>query len=80
MLAELPPEKCKGEKFPQNVELKAMAWAICFGFQEGQARPKTTPGQHFWLGLAWLGFWPEAKPCTSLLMVHNRQKSNEERK
>jgi hypothetical protein len=35
-----------------KIILKAMAWAIGFGFQEVQARPKPTPGQHFWLGLA----------------------------
>jgi hypothetical protein len=51
-----------------KITLEAMAWAIGFGFQEGQVRPKPTPGQHFWLGLAWLGFWPEAKPCTSLIL------------
>ena len=27
------------------------------GFQKVQARPKPTPGQHFWLGLAW-PVWP----------------------
>ena len=37
--------------------LKAMAWAIGFGFQKVQARPKPTPGQHFWLGMAW-PVWP----------------------
>jgi hypothetical protein len=52
MLAELPLEQCKGQKFSQNIDLKAMAWAIGFGFQEIQARPKPTPGQHLWLGLA----------------------------
>jgi hypothetical protein len=36
-----------------KIILKAMAWAIGFGFQEVQAKPKPTPGQHFWLGLAW---------------------------
>jgi hypothetical protein len=69
MLTKLPPKQCRGQKFPQNIELKAMAWAIGFVFQEVQARPKPTPGQHSWPGLydlAWLGFWPEAKPCTSL--------------
>src|SRR6266436_8170889 len=74
--AELVLEQYRGQLFPQNIELKAMAWAIGFGFQKVQARPKPTPGQHFWLGLtwpvwlglAWLGFWPEAKPSTSLLI------------
>jgi hypothetical protein len=54
MLAELPQEQCRQQKFLQNIDLKAMAWAIGFGFQEVQARPKPTPSQHFWLGLAWL--------------------------
>ena len=29
-----------------------MAWAVGFGFLKVQARPMPTPGQHFWLGLA----------------------------
>jgi hypothetical protein len=41
MLAELPPEQCRGQKIPQNIDLKAMAWAI------GLAWP-------MWPGLAWL--------------------------
>ena len=65
MLAELPPEQCRGKKFPQNIDLKAMAWAFGFGFQEVQARPKPTPGQHFWLGLAWLLAWSQAMHITT---------------
>ena len=45
-----------------------MAWAIGFGFQEVQARPKPTPGQHFWLGLcglAWLLAWGQAMHITT---------------
>jgi hypothetical protein len=71
-LAELLLKQYRGEKFPQNIKLKAMAWAIGFGFLEVQARLKPTPGQQFWLGLVWpvwLGFWPEAKPCTSLVPI-----------
>jgi hypothetical protein len=45
-------EQYRGQLFPQNIELKTMAWAIGFGFQEVQARPKPTLGQDFWLGLA----------------------------
>src|ERR1700676_3784624 len=40
-----------------------MAQAMAFGFHEVQARPKPVPGCLAWLGP---GFWPEAKPCTSL--------------
>jgi len=29
-----------------------MVWAIGFGFQEVQAKPKPYPGQHFWVGMA----------------------------
>jgi hypothetical protein len=51
-LAKLLLEEYKGQLFFQNIELKAMAWAIGFGFQKVQAKPKPTPNQHFWLGLA----------------------------
>jgi hypothetical protein len=44
-----------------------MPWAIGFGFQEVQARPKPPSGQHFWLGLAcvaWLLAWGQAMHIT----------------
>jgi hypothetical protein len=61
-----------------KIVLKAMVWAIGFGFLEVQAKPKPYPGQsrRLWLGLRMLeakasGF--QAKPSqarTSLLMNH----------
>ena len=62
MLAELPPEQCRGKKFPQNIDLKAMAWA--FGLAFKKSRPGQSQLQANTFGLAWLGFWPEAMHIT----------------
>ena len=48
---------------------KAGAQANGFGFSISQAGPKTGSGQRSGLaffGLAWPGFWPQAKAGTSL--------------